>query len=248
VAAAAFWGFFAAGSLLLGAALALWRPWSARTIGLVMAFGTGVLFSSVAFDLVEDSLDSAGGGPTTAGIAAGAGAYFVGDMLVSRRGAADRKSAVLDDRSTDADEEGNPAAIVVGAVLDGIPESVAIGISLLEGGHIGGVFVAAVFMSNIPEAMSASAGLSKQGRTARSIFGLWAIVVAASTLASLAGYALLDGTSVDTIAFLSSFAAGAVLTMLASTMVPEAAREGGPVSGLVTTAGFLLAVLLDYAA
>jgi hypothetical protein len=167
VAAAAFWGFFAAGSLLLGAALALWRPWSARTIGLVMAFGTGVLFSSVAFDLVEDSLDSAGGGPTTAGIAAGAAAYFVGDMLVSRRGAADRKSAVLDDRWTDADEEGNPAAIVVGAVLDGIPESVAIGISLLEGGHIGGVFVAAVFMSNIPEAMSASAGLSKQGRTSR---------------------------------------------------------------------------------
>ena len=132
-------------------------------------------------------------------------------------------------------------------MLDGIPESVAIGISLLEGGHIGGVFVAAVFMSNIPEAMSASAGLSKQGRTTRSILRMWAVVVAASTLASVAGYALIDRTSVDAIAFLSAFAAGAVLTMLASTMAPEAAREGGPVSGLVTTGGVLLAVMLDYA-
>ena len=211
-----------------------------------MAFGTGVLWSSVAFDLVEDALETGGGRPTTAGIALGAAAYFVGDMAVSRRGAANRKSAVRDGGSTGTDEEGNPAAIVVGAVLDGIPESVAIGISLLEGGHVGGVFVAAVFMSNIPEAMSASAGLSKQGRTARRIFRMWAVVVAASTLASLAGYALLDGTSVDTIAFLSAFAAGAVLTMLASTMAPEAAREGGPVSGLVTTGGFLLAVMLDY--
>jgi zinc transporter, ZIP family len=183
VLAAAFWGFFAASSLLLGAALALWRPWSARSIGLVMAFGSGVLISSVAFDLVEDALQNGGGGPTTAGMAAGAAAYFVGDWAVSRRGGADRKRSHSDDVSTPAGEEGNPAAIVVGAVLDGIPESVAIGISLLEGGHIGGVFVAAVFMSNIP-----------------------------------------DGTSVDTIAFLSAFAAGAVLTMLASTMVPEAAR------------------------
>jgi ZIP family zinc transporter len=201
----------------------------------------------VAFDLVEDALDTGGGGPTTGGIAAGAAAYFVGDMLVSRRGAANRKSARGGHGSTDGDEAGNPAAIVLGAVLDGIPESVAIGISLLEGGHIGGVFVAAVFMSNIPEALSASAGLSEQGRSTRSIIRMWAIVVAVSTLASVAGYALIDGTSVGTIAFLSAFAAGAVLTMLASTMVPEAAREGGPVSGLVTTGGFLLAVLLDYA-
>jgi zinc transporter, ZIP family len=171
---------------------------------------------------------------------------LMGDEIVSRRGAANRKSALPAGGSTDADEEGNPAAIVVGAVLDGIPESVAIGISLLEGGHVGGVFVAAVFLSNVPEAMSASAGLSKQGRTARSIFRLWAVVVAASTLASVAGYALLDGTSVDTIAFLSAFAGGAVLTMLASTMAPEAAREGGPVSGLVTSGGFLVAVMLDY--
>lgn len=246
--AAAFWGFFAAASLLLGAALALWRPWSARTIGLVMAFGSGVLISSVAFDLVADALQRGGERPTTAGMAAGAVAYFVGDVVVSRRGAADRKRSIGDGASTRNDEAGNPAAIVVGAVLDGIPESVAIGISLLEGGHVGGVFVAAVFMSNVPEALSASAGLSKQGRSASSIMRMWVLVVAASTVASVAGYALLDGTSDSTIALLSAFAAGAVLTMLASTMLPEAHEQGGPVSGLITTAGFLLAVMLDYLA
>ena len=136
---------------------------------------------------------------------------------------------------------------MLGAVLDGIPESAAIGISLLEGGNVGGVFVAAVFLSNVPEALSASAGLSKQGRAARDIYLLWAVVVAVSTLAATAGFAFLDGASDGAIAFLSSFAAGAVLTMLASTMAPEAHDEGGPVSGLVTTGGFLLAVLLDYA-
>jgi ZIP family zinc transporter len=243
VGEAAFWGFVAAGSLLLGAALALWRPWSRRTIGLVMAFGTGVLFSSVAFDLVEDALQNGGGRPTSLGIAAGAITYFAGDVTLARRGAAGRK------RSHDpAGPAGNPASLVLGAVLDGIPESAAIGISVLEGGHVGGVFVAAVFLSNVPEALSASAGLSRQGRRTRDIYALWAVVVAVSTLAATAGYGLLDGAGTGTIAFLSAYAAGAVLTMLASTMAPEAHEQGGPVSGLVTTGGFLLAVLLDYAA
>jgi ZIP family zinc transporter len=241
---ATFWGFVAAESLLLGAALALWRPWSTRTIGLVMAFGTGVLFSSVAFDLVEDALENGGGRPTTIGVAVGAVTYFVGDLIVSRRGAANRKRSDESARR----EAGDPGAIVVGAVLDGIPESAAIGISLIGGGHVGGVFVAAVFMSNVPEALSASAGLAKQGRSAGSIMRMWGVVVAASTLAAMAGYGLLDGASVETIAFLSAFAAGAIFTMLASTMAPEAAQEGGPVSGLVTTGGFLMAVLLDYMA
>lgn len=237
---ATLWGFVAAASLLLGAALALWRPWSTRTIGLVMAFGTGVLFSSVAFDLVEDALESGGGRPTTLGVAAGSVTYFLGDLALARRGVANRK------RSGGPTGDDNPAALVLGAVLDGIPESAAIGISLLGGGHVGGVFVAAVFLSNVPESLSASAGLSRQGRSARDIYALWAVVVAVSTLAATAGYAFLDGASVSSTAFLAAFAAGAVLTMLASTMAPEAHQEGGPVSGLVTSGGFLLAVLLDY--
>jgi zinc transporter, ZIP family len=240
VLVAALWGLVAGSSLLVGAAAALWRPWSKRAVGMVMAFGSGVLISSVSFDLVEEALDRGGRGATTIGLAAGALSFYVGDVAVSRRGGRRRKSAEPSDSS-----ESNAAAVVVGSVLDGIPESAAIGISLLDGGHIGVAFVAAVFLSNIPEGLSASAGLARAGRSRPRIFGLWALVVAVSTLAAAAGYGLLDGAADGTVAALSAYAGGAVLTMLASTMLPEAHEDGGATSGLVTTAGFLAAVLLD---
>jgi zinc transporter, ZIP family len=251
VLTAAAWGLVGASSLLLGAALALARPWPRWAIGLVMAFGSGVLISSLAFDLVEDSLARGGSAPTAIGIAAGAVTYYVGDLLVSRRGARRARPGADADRAgggagpSGVGDEGGVAGIVVGAVLDGIPESAAIGISLLDGGDVGIVFVAAVFLSNVPEALSASAGLRSGGTPARRVLGLWAIVAAVSTAASAAGFGLLDGAGDGTIAGLSAYAGGAVLTMLASTMLPEAHREGGRVTGLVTTAGFLLAVVLD---
>jgi ZIP family zinc transporter len=279
VLSAAFWGFVGASSLLLGAGAALVHDWSARTIGLIMAFGSGVLISSLSFDLVEEALDQGGTTPTALGVAGGALTYYVGDWAVSRRGgrshrhmpaaapagagsgpaaspAAGEGARTEGARSAGGDRaraasgdagRAAAAAIVVGAVLDGIPESAAIGITLLDGGTVSFVFVAAVFLSNVPEAMSASAGLARSGTSAASIMRLWAIVAAVSTLAAAAGYGLLDGASDAAIAGLSAYAGGAVLTMLASTMLPEAHKQGGPLTGLVTTAGFLLAVLLDAA-
>jgi ZIP family zinc transporter len=294
---AAFWGFVGASSLLLGAVAALAHQWSSRTIGLVMAFGSGVLISSLSFDLVEEALDQGGTTPTAIGVAAGALTYYAGDWAVSRRGGRSHRhipaaahlaatptptgvgppggsgtdddaagasgDAVYGGRVDGAGQggaagQGDPggggeggqeaaAAIVVGAVLDGIPESAAIGITLLDGGKVSIVFVAAVFLSNVPEAMSASAGLARGGTSTASIMRLWALVALVSTLAAAAGYGLLDGASDAAIAGLSAYAGGAVLTMLASTMLPEAHKQGGPVTGLVTTAGFLLAVLLDAA-
>ncbi len=279
VLSAAFWGFVGASSLLLGAIAALAHDWSARTIGLVMAFGSGVLISSLAFDLVEEALELGGTTPTALGVAGGALTYYAGDRAVSRRGGRRHRpipaaaalaeapagtdpagtapaagttpaaGAGRDDAGGRDDEAGSAAAaaIVVGAVLDGIPESAAIGIGLIGGGTVSFVFVAAVFLSNVPEAMSASAGLARSGTSTGSIMRLWGLVALVSTLAAAAGYALLDGASDGTIAGLSAYAGGAVLTMLASTMLPEAHKDGGAVTGLVTTAGFLLAVLLDAA-
>jgi ZIP family zinc transporter len=288
---AAFWGFVAASSLLIGAAAALARPWTPRSVGVVMAFGSGVLISSLAFDLVEEALDLGGTTPTAIGVAAGALTYYGGDWLVSRRGGRAHRPALAgpgrptaagatddspggatgdlpgdgggpddgvghggsddgdggsDDGDGGSDDgDGTAAAIVVGAVLDGIPESAAIGISLIGGGTVSFVFVAAVFLSNVPEALSASAGLKRGGASTVGIMGLWGLVAVVSTIASAAGFGLLDQAGDATVAALSAYAGGAVLTMLASTMLPEAHREGGPVTGLVTTAGFLLAVLLD---
>jgi len=253
VLAAAIWGFVAGSALLLGGFMALHRQWSTRAIGLFMAFGSGVLISSVAFELVEEALELGGGGPTTLGMTAGALTFFGGDLLVSRRGRPHRQRGSAGSSPDDpqvepvepvGEEASNPMAIVLGAVLDGVPEAAAIGISLLDSGRVGGTFVIAVFLSNVPEALSATAGLAQSGRPPRTIMRMWWSVAAVSTLTAAAGYALLDGASDGALAALSAYAAGAVLTMVASTMLPEAHREGGPISALVTTGGFLLAVLI----
>lgn len=244
---AAFWGFVAGSALLLGALVALRRPLSLRTIGLFMAFGSGVLISSVAFDLVDEALELGGGAPTTLGMTAGALTFFAGDLLVGRRGRAHRQRSddepPGDGAQADADE-GDAMAVVLGAVLDGVPESAAIGMSLLESGRVGGSFVAAVFLSNVPEGLAASAGLARSGRSPGRILRMWTAVAVVSALAAAIGYVALDGASDGARAALSAYAAGAVLTMVASTMLPDAHREGGSVSGLVTTAGFLVAVLI----
>jgi ZIP family zinc transporter len=230
------WGAFAASSLLIGALLALWIRLSLRTVGLIMAFGSGVLISAVAFELVQESFDLAGGdGTVVFGLIAGCLVFFVGNELVGRLGGADRKDP------TGQQSSGNALGIVLGSVLDGVPESMVIGLTLNQGGAIGVAYITAVFLSNLPEGISATRGLIDSGWRHSRIVGLWAIVIAVSALAALAGYALLDGASNDTIAFVQTFAAGAILTMLASTMMPEAFEHGGDRVGIATTLGFAAA-------
>ena len=233
MSAAFAWGAVAASSLLIGSALALLFRVGGRLLGLILAFGAGVLISAVAYELVEDAFTVSDGGVWVGvGLAAGAVVYFVGDELIDRQGGDKRKSMGGEQ------EEGTALAIVLGTVLDGIPESVVIGLTLLEGGSVGVAMLVAVFLSNLPEAIGATSGLAIAGWRRWRILGLWGLVVLASGLASLAGYALLDNASPDTIAFVLAFAGGAILTMLAETMIPEAYLRGGKAVGLVTTLGF----------
>ena len=268
--AAAFWGFVGGAALLVGALMGLYLKVGLRVIGLVMAFGAGVLISAVAFELTEEAYRSAGSIAAALGLAAGALTFFTGDWLIDRQGGHRRKSPVhggvrLPEPASD--NTGHPAsggssrstpaasgaaatsgmALVLGALLDGIPESAAIGISLIGGGGVGMAMVAAVFLSNIPESMSATTGLKASGRSTGWILGLWSLVVGASTLASLAGYALLGGASEETVAFIQTFAAGAILTLLADTMMPEAVEHAGRMVGLMTVLGFAVAFFLSAA-
>ena len=230
------WGAFAASSLLIGAVLALLFKISLRWIGLIMAFGSGVLISAVAFELVQESYDLAGGGGRVVfGLLAGCLVFFVGNELIGRVGGRDRKDP------TGGQASGNALGIVLGSVLDGVPESMVIGLTLVQGGAIGVAYITAVFLSNLPEGISATRGLSDSGWSRGRVLGLWAIVVAVSALASLAGYALLESASPDTVAFVQTFAAGAILTMLATTMMPEAFEHGGNYVGIATTLGFATA-------
>jgi ZIP family zinc transporter len=240
MSAAFAWGVVAASSLLIGSAVALVFRVSGRVLGLILAFGAGVLISAVAYELVEDAFSVSDGGVWVgAGLAAGAVVYFVGDELIDRKGGEKRKSMGGEQ------EEGTALAIVLGTVLDGIPESVVIGLTLLEGGSVGVAMLVAVFLSNLPEAIGATSGLAAAGWRRWRILGLWGLVVLASGLASLAGYALLDDASPNSIAFVLAFAGGAILTMLAETMIPEAYLRGGKAVGLFTTLGFGVAFAIS---
>lgn len=254
---AAWWGFVGGAALLVGALLGLYLKVGLRTIGLVMAFGAGVLISAVAFELTEEAYQAAGSASAALGLAAGSLTFFAGDWLIDRRGGHRRKSPVhggvaRPERGTGA---GGPTgvaassglALVLGALLDGIPESAAIGITLLDGTGVGLAMVAAVFMSNIPESMSATTGLKASGRSTPWILGLWSLVVAASTIAATLGYGLLGGASPGALAFIQTFAAGAILTMLADTMMPEAVEHAGRLVGLLTVFGFAVSFFLSAA-
>jgi ZIP family zinc transporter len=236
---AAFWGFVGGFALLVGAVLGLVAGTSQRIIGLVMAFGAGVLISALAFELTEEAFRRGGTDAVAAGLAAGGLAFFAGDWIVDHRGGDHRK------RSGGEQAGGSGAAIVIGAMLDGIPESVAIGVSLLGGGSVGVAVVAAVFLSNVPESLSAASGLRKAGHSPTWILGLWLAVAVISAVAAGLGYAFLGDASANVIGFIQAFAAGAILTMLADTMMPESFEHGGSVVGLVTLAGFAVAFLLS---
>ena len=231
---AGFWGLVGGLALVLGAVAGVVRDVPTRVIGAVMAFGAGVLISALAFELTAEAFDASGGREVVLGLLGGALTFYLGDRWLDSRGGVDRK------RSGGQQAGSAAQGLVLGALLDGIPESVAIGVSLVDGGTVGVAIVAAVFLSNVPEGMSAATGLVKAGRSKRWVIGLWVAVALISGLASLVGYAVLGDASASVVAVIQAFAAGAILTMLADTMMPEAFEDRGRSVGLFTTLGFVL--------
>ena len=231
-------GFITSGSLMIGAIIAIRFNISSKIIGLIMAFGVGALISSVCFELVEEAFtESQDIVIIVIGLFAGALIYFLGDMFIDKIGGKNRKNM----NGTDSNV-GLP--ILLGTVLDGVPESIVIGISTIGGSGISTAMVVAVFLSNIPEALTSSKGLLVSGWRKTSIIGLWLVVIAMSVLSALFGYYVFADVSGLIKAFILSFAGGAILTMLADTMIPEAYRESGKLTGLVVVLGFSMAYLL----
>ncbi|QNN51896.1 ZIP family metal transporter [Nocardioides mesophilus] len=243
---AAWWGFVAGAALLVGAALATLLKIPIKVVGLTMAFGSGVLISALAFELTSEAFDRGGGTAVLAGLAAGSLVFWIGDWWVDQRGGHRRKNPTGTGGGSSSNGAG-AGALVLGSLLDGIPESAAIGVSLIGGGSVGVAVVAAVFLSNVPEGLSASAGMKAAGHSHRYIFGVWALVTAMSALAAALGFGLLAGASPLVIAIIQAFAAGAILTMLADTMLPESVEHAGSLVGMVTVVGFAAAFLLSMA-
>lgn len=238
---AGLWGLLAGSALVLGAAVAWYVRVPQRVVASVMAFGAGVLISALAFDLVDDAERSGGLLPTIVGFLAGAVVYVAANIVLARHGARHRK------RSGDqqASDQGSGTAIAVGALLDGVPESVVLGLTLLGGGGVGPAVLAAIFVSNLPEGLSSSAGMKRSGRGATYIFGVWGGIALASGVAGALGALLLQGAPVEVIAVITAIAAGAILAMIADTMIPEAFESTHLYAGLIATVGFLTAFAIS---
>jgi ZIP family zinc transporter len=126
-------------------------------------------------------------------------------------------------------------------VLDGIPETAVLGLTLLQNGEIGVSMVVAVFVSNVPEAIAATSSLRASGWSRAATLVLWGSIAVVCALAAAVGYGALDGASPTVLAFVLAFAGGAILTMLATTMMPEAYEHVGRPVGLATVAGYAVA-------
>jgi ZIP family zinc transporter len=233
------WAFVAASALLLGAVAGLAMKVNRTLIGLALAFGAGALFSAVAYELTAEAFEQGGAALLGAGLAAGALTYFAGNRVLKSRGSARTKAMAKHGTGG-----GQGLSIVLGAMLDGIPESVVLGASLIGGGAVSPAFLVAVLLSNLPEGFSASADLHQEGRSSRWILGLWMAVVLVSAASAALAFLLFDAAG-PAVPFVQAFAAGGLLTMLVDTMIPEAFEDGGDLAGLVTVFGFTLAFLLS---
>jgi zinc transporter, ZIP family len=241
---AGLWGLLAGAALLIGAAVGYLARVPGRVIAGIMAFGAGVLISALSFELMDAAFQRGGFDSTAIGFVSGAVIYSLANWVLARRGAQHRKRSGNQQPSESA-HSGSGVAIAVGALLDGIPESIAIGVSMIQGGAVSVVTVAAIFLSNIPEGLSSSAGMKNAGRSAKYVFGVWGVIALLSGLASLFGYAVFSHLSREVIAATTALAAGAILAMLADTMMPEAFEETHTLAGLITVFGFLTAFVIS---
>jgi len=221
-------GAVSAVPLMLGAWAALRRRPPDRVVGLTAGFGAGALISAIAFELVLDAVEDASPARLAVALATGAVAYFLGSEFLERRS-----------KSDNAGSRG--LALLMGATLDGIPESFILGISVAAGGGVSLPFLMAVAVSNLPEGMASASELAKDpDYSPRRILGMWGVVVCVSALAAgLGAFVATLGTVTGAAA--QAFAAGALLTMLTDDLIPEARERGGLGAGLAAVLGFAVA-------
>lgn len=242
--AAFLWGALATSSLVLGGLLATAIRLSNRALGILMGFGAGTLIAAVSYELVFEAVKLAhGSGFPGFGFAAGAITFFGCDQLIERLGSPSP--------SANHNEDGANLAVpmVLAIVLDGIPESVVIGLGILDTNTVSLAMLVAVFLSNLPEAIAGSVGMGTMGWGRQRILRLYGWIALICALASVAGYGLFRSVPAQWLAFTQAFAGGAILMMLANSMIPESYERAGKLAGVFTVVGFSLSVamvLLEY--
>lgn len=233
------WGALAASSLVIGALLSFARKWPNRQVGYVLSFGAGALISAVSFELAAEGASVGGAGITGIGLAGGALTYYFFDGLIARRMSTGRG------RQGRSEGSGSGTALALGALLDGIPEQLVLGVSIATGGGVGVSLLVAIFVSNLPESLGSASDMSKSGRSRQAILRLWVLVALICAVATVVGYLIADTVSGNAKAAIDGFAAGALLVMLVDSMIPDARSDAGRGAGLVTVLGFAVAAGLS---
>ena len=256
---AMLYGLLASSGFIIGALIGLFTTPPRRVVAGVIAFGSGILVSALTFDLMEEAFEKGHPAFAIGGFLVGALIYVLISYALDRMAALSPKREGRDPRDVKPGARAIPespevaaisgTALLVGTVLDGVPENAAIGISLtVEGSSLGLVLLGAVFLSNVPSSISSVVGMRQEGRSRRYIAAVWGVVTVACTLATVAGYALLGGLSSNMVSAMLALAAGGILAMLADTMMPEAFANGGPFVAMATAVGFACALVLTHLA
>ncbi len=243
-------GLLSGSPILIGALLGLYLKLNNRFIAICMAFGAGVLISALSIDLMSDAFNKSPN-PLIIGLSfiGGALVFVLGDYLVDTNGGQFRKRThgTVENKREENNQDNSGKAILLGTLLDGIPESFVVGASIATGGTTGMVFILAVFLSNLPEGMSGTLGMKMAGVSTKSIIWMWIITLIVTILSTMGGYIFLRNASPEIYAAIMAFASGAILAMLCDTMIPEAFKYGGRIVALITVLGFFLAFTLSKA-
>jgi ZIP family zinc transporter len=235
-----FWGLLATSSLIVGGLIATSFSLSKRTLGIIMAFGAGTLISAISYELIFEAVKLAKGtGFPAFGLFAGAFTFFFADKLIEKLGASNNPMAIEGSQSSKL-----IIPMVLAIILDGIPESIVIGLGIFEGGTVSLAMLVAVFISNLPEAIAGTTGMKASGWSPQKIIFLWLFIALVCAGSTVAGYSLFSNASEHWLAFIQAFAGGAILMMLANSMMPEAYEHGGKMAGVFTVLGFSVSVAM----
>jgi ZIP family zinc transporter len=256
-------GVIASSALVIGAVIGVRFSLPKRLLAMLLAFAAGSLITALTFELFEDAYERGGIWRAAIGLFAGAVVFTVLSALLDRWAQPGSQATPADEfegsakLDTDAAAADRPAAatsvrgaagmaLLAAVTLDGVPENLALGISLGEG--TGGLaLLAAIFVSNLPESLVGAASMKSQGRSTLSVIGLWVACAALLAFAVVLGAGPLSGSDEQLVSLPLAFAAGAVIASLADTLMPEAFEHGGPAVGLSTAAGFVLSFVLSLA-
>jgi zinc transporter, ZIP family len=232
------WGLLATSSLIIGGIIATRFPLGKRTIGIIMAFGAGTLISAISYELIFEAVKLAkGSGFPAFGFFAGAAVFYFSDMLIGKLGAGKQTG-----NTKSSQHSSLVIPMVLAIILDGIPESIVIGLGIFEGGTVSIAMLVAVFISNLPEAIAGSTGMKANGWSRTKIILLWSVIAFVCAGSTVAGYSLFTQASAHWLAFIQAFAGGAILMMLANSMIPESYEHGGKLAGVFTVLGFFISV------